>query len=76
MLKGGDPDENAERFRMLLLGRAPDVETQIVALNAGALLMTAGLAADLKQGVAMATDAIGSGAAHRRLEMFVDATHA
>lgn len=75
-LKGGDPEENAERFRMLLHGRAPDAETQMVALNAGALLMTADLACDLKQGVEMASEAIASGAAHKRLEMFVEATHA
>ncbi|MDT9597388.1 anthranilate phosphoribosyltransferase [Sphingosinicella rhizophila] len=76
VLKGGDPEENAERFRLLLLGRAGAAETQMVALNAGALLMTAGLAADLKEGVGMANEAIASGGAHKRLAMFVDATHA
>ena len=75
-LKGGDPEENAERFKMLLLGRAAGAETQMVALNAGALLMTAELASDLRQGVEMATEAIASGAAHQRLEMFIAATHA
>jgi anthranilate phosphoribosyltransferase len=46
-----------------------------VALNAGALLHTAGLAPDLREGVAMALDAMRSGEAHRRLKAFVDASH-
>jgi anthranilate phosphoribosyltransferase len=74
-LKGGGPEENAERFRALLMGYAPAAEAEVVALNAGALLMTAGKAADLRQGTAMALDAIRSGAAHARLKQFVAATN-
>jgi anthranilate phosphoribosyltransferase len=74
-LKGGGPEENAERLRALLMGYAPAAEAEVVALNAGALLMTAGLAASLREGAAMALHAIRSGAAYRRLEMFVEATN-
>jgi anthranilate phosphoribosyltransferase len=73
-LKGGGPEENAERLRDLLMGYAPPAETEMVALNAGALLMTAGLAGDLRDGVGLALEALRSGAAYRRLEAFVDAT--
>lgn len=66
-LRGGGPAENAERLRSLLLGRGTASERQIVALNAGALLMTAGLAADLKVGVEGASAVLASGAAYRRL---------
>jgi anthranilate phosphoribosyltransferase len=74
-LKGGGPEENAERFKALLMGYAPAVETDAVALNAGALLLTAGLADNLKVAVAVAKGAIASGAAHRRLTAFVEATN-
>ncbi|HEX8667677.1 MAG TPA: anthranilate phosphoribosyltransferase [Allosphingosinicella sp.] len=76
VLKGGSPEENAERFRALLAGRAPQAEEEVVALNAGALLATAGLAGTLRDGVAAALDAIRSGEAQRRMQLFVEATHA
>jgi anthranilate phosphoribosyltransferase len=75
VLKGGGPEENAERLKALLMGFGLEAETEVVALNAGALLMTAGLAADLREGVGKALDALQSGDAHRRLKLFVEATH-
>jgi anthranilate phosphoribosyltransferase len=74
-LKGGGPEENAERLKALLMGYAPAAEAEVTALNAGALLMTAGLAGDLREGVGRALDAIGSGAAYGRLKLFVEATN-
>ncbi|HEY1607098.1 MAG TPA: anthranilate phosphoribosyltransferase [Allosphingosinicella sp.] len=75
VLKGGGPEENAERLTALLMGHGLDAETEVVALNAGALLLTAGLAADLREGVGQALDALRSGDAHRRLAAFVEASH-
>jgi anthranilate phosphoribosyltransferase len=74
-LKGGGPDENAERLAALLQGYGLPVESDTVAINTGALLMTAGLAADLKEGAAMAQEAMGTGEAYRRLKLFAEATH-
>ncbi len=74
-LKGGGPEENAERLKSLLMGYALAAENEVVALNAGALLMTAGLASDLKEGVAKALDSIASGEPYRRLKRFVEATN-
>jgi anthranilate phosphoribosyltransferase len=74
-LKGGGPEENAERLKALLMGRGSQVESDTVALNAGALLMTAGLAETLKIGTAVAQGVIASGAAYRRLEAFVEVTN-
>ncbi len=73
-LKGGGPEENAERLKMLLMGYGLVAEAHVVALNAGALLMTAGLADSLKEGVDLALQALASGAAYKRLEAFVEAT--
>jgi anthranilate phosphoribosyltransferase len=74
-LTGGDAEENAQRLAALLQGYGLPAEGDIVALNAGALLMIAGLAADLREGVAMAQDAMGTGEAYRRLKLFAEATH-
>ncbi len=60
-LRGGGPEENAERLKALLMGHGTKAERSAVALNAGALLATAGTAADLRQGVEMAVAALGSG---------------
>jgi anthranilate phosphoribosyltransferase len=74
-IKGGGPEENAERLTMLLKGRGPIAETRVVALNTGALLMAAGLVDTLREGVDVALQTIASGAPHERLLAFVDATH-
>ena len=46
----------------------------IVALNAGTALYADGLAPDIGSGMAMAAEAMASGAAHAKLEQFVRAT--
>jgi anthranilate phosphoribosyltransferase len=73
-LAGGGPEENAERLASILKGDGPKAETDAVALNAGALLFAAGLAANLTLGVRIALGAIQSGAPHQRLRAFVEAT--
>ena len=70
-IRGGGPEENAERLTALLRGRGTVTERQAVALNAGALLFTAGKAATLQEGAALALDTLASGAGHRVLEAFV-----
>ena len=72
---GGDAAENAGRLRALLKGAGERAETDIVALNAGALLMTAGKANDLREGTAFALDALRSGAAGAVLDAWVEASH-
>jgi anthranilate phosphoribosyltransferase len=72
--KGGDPEENARRLDTLLRGRAPRAEADLIAINAGALLMTAGLATTLKEGTAIASDTLASGAPGRILEAYVEAS--
>ena len=75
-IEGGGVEENADRLRALLLGFAPAAEADIVALNAGALLMIAGLAADLRDGTAQAARIIASGQAHEVLRAYIAASHA
>lgn len=75
-LRGGDAEENARRMRAVLKGQRDGPERDAVAMNAGAVLWTAGLAADLREGttIALATLAIGEPA--RRLEQLAEITRA
>jgi anthranilate phosphoribosyltransferase len=75
-IQGGGPEENGQRLKALLLGYGTGAERRAVALNAGALLMTAGLAADLKEGADLALQAIGSGRALARLDALVEISNA
>lgn len=75
-LTGGDPDENARRLRALLTGQGSDSENAIVALNAAALLHTAGMVEDMGTGVEVAMTALSGGLAAGRLEAFVEASNA
>jgi anthranilate phosphoribosyltransferase len=69
-------DDAAESKAMLLhvLDGAEGVARNIVALNAGAALYAAGLAATIADGVEHATRVIDDGSARRRLDQFVAAT--
>lgn len=73
-IAGGSPAENADRLAALLSGSGGEADTAVVALNAGALLMTAGCVPDLKRAVAEALDAIRSGRAGTTLETFIEAS--
>lgn len=72
---GGGAGANAERLRSLLAGGRGGPETDIVALNAGALLMTAGRAPTFKTGVDQAAEVLASGDAGRLLARFVEASN-
>jgi anthranilate phosphoribosyltransferase len=72
---GGTPQDNAARLTALLAGRGSEADASVVAINAGALLMTAGKAADLREGVGLARDALSFGAGDRLLRDFIGATN-
>lgn len=72
---GGAPDENAQRLGALLHGRGSEADAGVVALNAGALLWTAGVAVDFRAGTALALDAMRSGKAGLLLNAFVEASN-
>ena len=72
---GGDAIVNAARLRALFDGAGHPVERDMVLINAGALLLTAGLSEDLRMGVALARDGLNSGAAGALLDRYVAASH-
>lgn len=73
-LKGGEPAENAAALHRLLDGE-PGAYRDIVLMNAGAALILAGLADDLKEGVRLGAHAIDDGRAKTTLASLVAATN-
>jgi anthranilate phosphoribosyltransferase len=69
-LKGGDPAHNAAAIRAVLADQ-PSAFRDIVVLNAAAALTVAGKAATLRDGAAMAAQAIASGKAKAALDKLV-----
>jgi anthranilate phosphoribosyltransferase len=69
-LQGGSPEENAATAREILSG-ATGAKRDAVLLNAAGGIAAAGHADDLREGVAVATETIDSGAAAARLEELV-----
>ena len=61
-LRGGSPDDNAQALLRLLEGQR-GAYRDIVCLNAGAALMMANRAQDVRQGAALAAQALDQGAA-------------
>ncbi len=73
-LRGGSPEENAEILRALLAGgKGP--KRDIVLINAAAAIVAGGKAADLREGLQRAAEAIDSGAAQAKLEALISATN-
>ena len=78
---GGNPEENAETFRLLLTSGAaiPERLTPVldfVLLNSAALLVVAGIAKDFKEGVKLSRESIVSGKAWEAIELFKQAGRA
>lgn len=69
-LKGGDAQANAVALRAVLEGM-PGPYRDVALLNAAATLVVAGKARDLKEGVALGTQSIDSGAAEARLKKLI-----
>jgi len=69
-LKGGDANSNALALQNVLDGM-PGPFRDVALLNAAAALIVAGRARDLKEGVALGSQSIDSGAAASRLKRLV-----
>ncbi len=67
-LTGGDPAHNARALTEVLAG-AKNAYRDIAVLNAAVALIVAGKARDLRDGAALATAALESGAAREKLEL-------
>jgi anthranilate phosphoribosyltransferase len=74
-LKGGDADANAIALQSVLDGK-PGAYRDVALLNAAAALIVAGCAKDLKEGTALATKSLDSGAAAARLKHLIAVSNA
>ena len=75
VVTGGGPEENGARLRSILSGGGDRAENDIVALNAGALLHTAGKVDDLREGAGLARQALLSGKAGAVLSAYIEASN-
>jgi anthranilate phosphoribosyltransferase len=66
-LRGGSPEENAQVIREVFAGRDGAARDAIL-LNAAGAIAAGGHAHDLREGLALAAEAVASGAAGERLE--------
>jgi anthranilate phosphoribosyltransferase len=73
-IAGGCPEDNAKRLFDLLHGRGSAADVQVVALNAGALLWTAGAVPGLREGAEQALACMAEGRAGATLDSFVEAS--
>jgi anthranilate phosphoribosyltransferase len=73
-LLGGDAHLNARILRDVLSGAETGAARDVILLNAGAAIYVAGEAKTIEEGVHLAGESIGSGAAERALEDFVHTT--
>ncbi|MCB1384007.1 MAG: anthranilate phosphoribosyltransferase [Notoacmeibacter sp.] len=74
-LKGGDGAHNAAALRAVLEGK-PSAYRDIALLNAGASLVVAGKAGDVREGVEQAAQSVDNGAALAALERLVAVSNA
>jgi anthranilate phosphoribosyltransferase len=73
-LKGGEAAENATALADVLAGK-PSAFADAAMMTAGAALIVAGKATDIKEGVATARAAIASGGAQRALARLVEVSN-
>jgi len=74
-LRGGTPSENAQAIRDVFAG-ARGGRRDAILLNAAGAIAAAGRAADLAEGLALAREAVDTGAAAARLDELARFTHA
>jgi anthranilate phosphoribosyltransferase len=74
-IRGGSAEENAAILTRILEGNGTDAHNAAVAINAGAMAMVAGLAADIREGTAMAMEVVKSGRCAARLHRFAGLSH-
>jgi len=74
-LRGGDPETNAAALRAVLSGQDGGHRSAVI-LNAAGGIAAAGHAENLREGIALAREAIDSGAAAARLEQLVEFSQA
>ena len=70
-LRGGSPDENAAAIRAVFSGADRSARRHAILLNGAGAIAAAGHADDLREGLAVATEALDSGAAAERLEQLI-----
>lgn len=72
---GGSVQQNADVLRAVLAGKLRGPKRDIVLINAGAAILTAGKAPDLQAGIIAAEQSIDSGAALEKLQQLIQVSN-
>ncbi|MEE8886496.1 MAG: anthranilate phosphoribosyltransferase [Eubacteriales bacterium] len=72
---GGTPQENAEITKGILKGEIGGTKKNVVMLNAGAAIYTAGKADSIADGIKIAGEMIDSGAALKTMQAYIEASN-
>ncbi len=76
-LKGGGPEENAEKFKQVLLGGdETDAKRDAIVLNAGMGCYVYGIADSIEDGCKLARETLVSGKATEVLEKWIEVSQA
>jgi anthranilate phosphoribosyltransferase len=70
-IRGGDPTTNAQIVRDVLSGRN-GARRNIVLINAALAIIAGEKAADIKEGIKLASDCIDSGAAIKKMQALIE----
>lgn len=73
-LVGGEPELNARILRGVLSGEEDGPKGDVVLLNSAGALVAAGVTPDISEGLEMAREVIGSGAALEKLDTLIEMT--
>lgn len=74
-LAGGDASANAEIARRILRGEERGAARDVVLMNAAAVLVACGVAADWREGVSRAAASLDAGRAWGKVEALTEASH-
>ncbi|MBN2528746.1 MAG: anthranilate phosphoribosyltransferase [Deltaproteobacteria bacterium] len=74
-IRGGEPMENTQIVRDILMGKGREAHNAAVAINAGALAWICGKADSLKAGTALAMEVMQSGKCIEIVEKFKELSH-
>lgn len=75
-IAGGTPEDNARLLKGILEGSIQGAPRDVVVLNAGAAIYTAGVTDSLQEGIRLAAEVIENGQALEKLNLLIEESHA
>jgi anthranilate phosphoribosyltransferase len=74
-LRGGNPDENGQIIKNVLVGKRKDAARSLIVINAAAAIFIGGKAENFKTAIKLANESLDSGAAAKKLAQLIEFTN-